>query len=282
MSDTCEHILQKNEFRNIEYNESVFGLVLQEFLKASQLDFNFNNLDGVESSKVLAIKEQYIYTSKYVELFFKILELYGYNMRQEIKDALFRLCHLENPRKNKEEIKTSLKSPVIQDISFNGEDKFTIFSEKYGEYVAKLATKHFKDNSIMSEYLRTRELPRRCHNHPYFMSRVFPTFYSVTSLCKSYFKDNYYHSYAYDPSEDVVIDLCYNAVFSKGIFNSLYVPQVISTVRNSDVEKELAITNIKTDQPFDRCALLKIALFKQYLSAINYNGPLETAPSLKM
>ena len=139
MSDTCEHILQKNEFRNIEYNESVFGLVLQEFLKASQLDFNFNNLDGVESSKVLAIKEQYIYTSKYVELFFKILELYGYNMRQEIKDALFRLCHLENPRKNKEEIKTSLKSPVIQDISFNGEDKFTIFSEKYGEYVAKLA-----------------------------------------------------------------------------------------------------------------------------------------------
>ena len=67
----------------------------------------------------------------------------------------------------------------------------------------------------------------------------------------------------------------------KDKYYQLFQPQDISIIHNSSVQKELSLTRSKTQQPFDRCELLQIALYKQYLNSIGYEGSLDNAPSIK-
>lgn len=278
--DICGDILQNGEIKNDEFNDEIYDLVLQEFLSSVEDTFSFNN-DLTPGEKVRGLKDQYIYTSKYAKLFFEILSKHNYNMRQEIKDAMFSLGHLENPSKNKDVIKRLLGSPIIQDISFNGKDKFTISSEKYGDLVMELASYYYRTNQRITDYMKNNPLPNRCHVHAYFMSKVFTDFYAITSLCLYYFRDTYHHSYTYDKDKNVIIDLCYNGIIDKNQYYDIFLPQDISVILNSKVADELLLTSLKTEQYLDRCHLLKIALYKQYLSSIGYHGNLETAPSIK-
>jgi len=276
-----EKILQITHTKNIELNDKIFDIVLQEFLNRINTNINFNNC-STPTDKVLTLKEQYIYTSNYVKLFFEIIQKYNYNTKQEIKDAIFNLCHLKNPNKNKDIIKELLNSPIIDDISFNGKNEFVISSEQYGKFVVELASYYFKNNKKMSKYMKNNQLPNKCHNHAYFMSEVFNNFYAITSLCRYYFKGNYYHSYTYDKEKNSIIDLCYNSIIDKESYYKIFEPKDISVILNSNVSKELELTNKKTDQYPFRCPLMKIALYKQYLNSIGFDGILEDAPPVKV
>ena len=280
--DICGDILQTGEIKNIELNDEIYDLALQDFLNSVDAGdtFTFNDCP-TPGSKVRGLKDQHIYTSKYNKLFFEILAKHNYNMRQEIKDAMFSLGHLENPSKNKDVIKRLLGSPIIQDISFNGKNEFTISSEQYGDLVMELASYYYRKNQRMTDYMKNNPLPNRCHNHAYFMSEVFADFYAITSLCRYYFKDTYHHSYTHDTDRNAIIDLCYNGIVDKEQYYNIFQPQDVSVILNSKVAEELSLTNLKTEQYWDRCNLLKIALYKQYLSSAGYQGNLETAPSTK-
>ena len=278
--DIIEHIFQYEEIINIERNNEIYDLVLNEFLNSSKKRFIFDE-NITSADKVRRLKNQYIYTSKDIKIFFNILAKYHYNMKEEIIDAMRNLGYLYDPTKNKKLIKKLLNSPVIQDISFNGKNKFTIFSTQYGIIEFELASSYFKNSPSMTNYMKTNSLPNRCHNHTYFMAHIFPELYSITSQCRYYFKGFYYHSYTYNQTESAIIDLCYNSIIDKNQYYNIFEPQNISVILNSNVDKELDIINSKTNPESNIYHLLKIALYKEYLQNIRYQGSLEDAPIIK-
>ncbi len=279
--DACDEILKKDEVDSYELNEKIYGQVLEDFLNGIEEDYIFDNLFETSGEKVRTLKYE-LYTTEYIDYFFEILKKYNYRMKQEIKDAMFILGHLYNPNKNIEEIKRLLNSPVLDDISFNGKNIFTILSREYGKLSFELASYHFKDNLRMNFYIEHEQLPARCHHHVYYMSKTLPDLYAMTSLIPSYFKGNYYHSYTYNKERNCIIDLCYNSIIDKDEYYNIFEPKELSIIQNRKVEEELRITNEKTNQNRDRCQLLKITLYKQYLESIGYEGRLEDAPSTKI
>ena len=258
-------------------SEFALGCFLDEMNNTFSLDFNKSFTDNL-----INLKNNYVYNSSYIEYFFKLLEKHNYYMKQEIKDAIEHLCLLGNPSENKEVIEQFLKSPVIQDISFDGKDKFTVYSEKYGTFVATIAYNYFNSNPKIKRYIETQKLTCSCHAHTGYLSTLFPDYYSITSLCKNYFDEFwYYHSYTYDSSNDVVIDLCSNAVIDQAQYSSLFSVDELSRIKNSEVKKEFDIVAKKLDTSYDMYIILIVALYKQYLRSINYDGSLDDAPSLK-
>ena len=113
------------------------------------------------------------------------------------------------------------------------------------------------------------------------MAHIFPELYSITSQCRYYFKGFYYHSYTYNQTESAIIDLCYNSIIDKNQYYNIFEPQNISVILNSNVDKELDIINSKTNPESNIYHLLKIALYKEYLQNIRYQGSLEDAPIIK-
>ena len=133
----------------------------------------------------------------------------------------------------------------------------------------------------IKRYIETQKLTCSCHAHTGYLSTLFPDYYSITSLCKCYYNNEYYHSYTYDPTNDVVIDLCSNAVMGKEQYSVLLEIDELSRIKNSEVKKEFDIVAKKLDTSYDMYIILIVALYKQYLRSINYEGSLDDAPSLK-
>lgn len=272
-------LLEIGELKDLEKNNKICSLVIDEFQSRINENINFNDCE-TEEIKLKNLEFQYVYTSKYISLFFEILNKYNYNSRTEIRGAINYLGHLINPNENKETISLLLNSPTLQDISFNGVDKFLISSKQYGDFEFKLASEYFRNNKKVFEYMKEIK-PCDCHGNTYFMSDIFPDFYSITSLCPREFEGYYHHSYAYYKDDDYIIDLRYNFVMKKDSYYKIYQPKEVSSILNRNVRTELSITNQKTNQYYRRCALLKIALYKEYLHGIGYEGNLEDAPDAK-
>lgn len=289
----CDKLLQTDEFNSIDFNEDIFYKVFQEFLNNTNIKFNFLKEASIYEqkisylSKIFGIKYQYICNSnicnyEHIDLFFKILNKYNYNMKYEFKDAILFLSSLENPNNNKKTIQDLMISPVIQDISFNGKDKFTIYSEQYGNISFKLASYYFRNNNEITNYMKNNQLNNECHRHTYFLKDIFTDFYATTSLCPHCFGGVYYHSYTQDKDKNYIIDLCYNSIISKNDYYKIWNPEEISVILNSDIDKEIKLTDTKSRQDSFRYKLLNIALYKRYLNNIGYNGSLEDAPYIKI
>lgn len=276
--EACDCILDNLENNNIRRNDEIFHTVLDRFSEKIKEDVSFTDESQSYTEKVMYLKD-YIYDSQYVKVFFDILKKYGYYMRQEIKDAIHDLGLLKDPNNNSYIIKKYLNSPIIQDISFDGTSKFTIESDRYGRFVFELASYLYRRNKEIKEYIEKEKLPNRCHIHTYFLSKILPDFYAVTSLCAYYFRGGYFHSYTWDKDSDLIIDLCSNAVLSKKPFDSLYKPREISIVLNSEAKEQRRIVLMKSHQPSNRCDLLQIALYKEYLKDIRFRGEFEEGPS---
>lgn len=280
--DVCGLIFEKTENDSMLANDSVAELVIQDFFRqyGNEIDFNIESGSGMD--KLKNFKNKFIYGSeKYIAPFFGILEKYNYNMRQEIAFAMSSLGLLAEPEKNSWLIELLLQSPVIQDISFDGESKFSIFSERYGDFSFELAYRYFKDNGLLRNYIKYSELPQYCHQHTCYVADIFPEMYSVSSLCQSYFQGHFYHSYTYDKENDVVIDLSSNAIMDKTQYYEIYKPQEISFVLNNELDYEIAIAEERSNQPYDRMRLPKLFLYKQYLESIGYKGEFIDAPYVK-
>lgn len=278
--DILEQLYYQNDINFDVVEDAIFDRFLNDFEKAIDSTLNFMNCYTSEI-RFLNLKYGYIYNSKYCKLFFDILSKYDYNMRCELKDTIFELSHLKYPFFNKKSINKYLNSPVIQDISYNGRNKFTIYSDKFGKFSFKLASFYLKNNKEITKYIETRQIGNRCHQNTYFISNVMPDFYSITSLCFRYFEGYFHHSYTYNMDSNEIIDLCYNIIMDKDQYDKIFLPDEVSIIKNSLIQEQLNIVEEKSNQDYDRCELLKIALYKEYLRSINYDGDLESAPSVK-
>lgn len=273
-------LFQEFETKNRKRNIKIFEEVLDDFSKEIGRNFNYtSSLDPIGKFGIL--KRNYVYDSKYCELFFQLLDYHNYILKHEIKDAIFDLSRLSDPNKNKELIKRLLHSPIIDDISFNGHDQFDIYSDRYGLTIYKLASKYFsysRNSKKIREYISKSELPQHCHFHTDFLARLLPEFYSITALCSSYFQGYYYHSYSYDAKEDMIIDLCSNAVIPKEQFYNIFEPNEVARTLNKEYLQTLYLTDLRVSLPQEFLPPLKIALYQQYLDSIDYTGSLEDAP----
>lgn len=125
---------------------------------------------------------------------------------------------------------------------------------------------------------------KRCHTNTGYVASVVPEFYSVTSLCKCYFDEKFYHSYTHNKETKQIIDLCSNAVIDEDAYYQLYQPQELSVVLNKKLDEEYYLVNyLKTTptNPKEINRVLKIALYKQYLNGIGYHGELQNAPVIR-
>lgn len=252
----------EQELKNIEINNKYFQIVLDEFQKQTGLNFNFR--EGLSSAdKVIVLKNQFVYESEYNELFFKILEKYGYNTKHEIIFAIKELTFQKNPNKNKKTIEKLLLSPYIQDIQYN-QNKYKIESEKFGTIETKIATQELQNNKHMKYYFQNNELQNKCHNNAYFMALVYKRMYTITALCKHYFKNSFYHSYSYSKTTNEIVDLAINSIMNETLYNYLFEPNIITKIKNENIEEELEKATSKNKQDEKRCHLLKIAFTYQY------------------
>ncbi len=129
--------------------------------------------------------------------------------------------------------------------------------------------------------MQHNEMLQRCHTHTKYIASILPELYSITSLCNCYFDEKFYHSYSYHRETNQVIDLCIGAIIDYHSYYQLYHPQELSVILNKKVEEEYAIVNqIKTTttSKYKLNELMKIALYKQYLQHIGYQGELKDAP----
>lgn len=275
--DICKKIYETIEVDSWQENDAIASLFLKEFVNSIDETFVFSK-DKTPIAHLENLQLQYIYNSKHINLFFSLLAKYGYNMKRELISAIFELGNLVDPCQNKTMIELFLTSPVIQDISFNGKNKFKILSEQYGEFEFELASYYFRNSEPLIEYMQNNKLPYHCHENSYFISKTLKDLYSITSLCQSYFTKSYYHSYTYDEKRDIIIDLTSNSIIPKEQYDKLHQPREISVILNKEVEKELALVESKIVENFAFCQLLKIALYKQYLNSIGYQGELKQAP----
>lgn len=274
----CEQLLKRIEKNNTAVDNRNFDCVLKDYRRFGGSLLGLHNDD----SRILVLNLiRKVHTTKYSNLLFTILKKFNYDMRHEIRDAIQDLCLFSKPDEKFGTMAKYIYSPVIQGISFNGKDRYTIYSEQYGKFEVEIASEYFKRTTKVEDYLQTEVLERRCHFHTYFLSKLFPEMYAITSLCQSYFGRKFFHSYTYDSKEDIVIDFTSNAIMSRDDYYSLYLPKEVSVIKNSDVRREVNITQLKTAQCLRRHALLKVALYKLYLQEISYNGSLEEAPILR-
>ena len=251
--DIYNQILDENELKYHKINDEIFKEVLTEFFEKVDSSYEIRS-DMDYTDKFLVLLNEYIYHSNYIVPFYEILNKYHYNMKQEIKDAIFELGNLRKTSRNSKLIKKLLNSPVIQDISL------------YGTFSFELASKYFRKSSELKDYISSTVLAQECHSHAYYMSKIFKDYYAITSLCRYYFKGNYYHSYTYDKDSNLIFDLCSNAVFIKDEFDDLFETNEISVVKNKDLEEQLSIVDFNSIQPESRRKLLRLALFKQSLN----------------
>jgi len=80
-----------------------------------------------------------------------------------------------------------------------------------------------------------------CHQNAEFLLNYNPHLIAITSLCEDGFGDTYYHSYALDKSNDLVIDLKSNLVIPKIMYDFLYKPKELAYV--SKAEKSTLVSN---------------------------------------
>ena len=263
--DIYNQILDENELKYHKINDEIFKEVLTEFFEKVDASYELKS-DMDYTDKFLVLLNEYIYHSNYIVPFYEILNKYHYNMKQEIKDAIFELGNLRKTSRNSKLIKKLLNSPVIQDISLKERKKYEIYSEKYGTFSFELASKYFRKNSELKDYISSTVLAQERHSHAYYMSKIFKDYYAITSLCRYYFKGNYYHSYTYDKDSNLIFDLCSNAVFIKDEFDDLFETNEILVVKNKDLEEQLSIADFNSIQPESRRKLLRLALLKQSLN----------------
>lgn len=279
--DKCWEILKKKELKSIKNEKETYKKVYKEFCKTNRQKCSFDFFSSYNIA--VTMLETCLYESQKkeeIDILFNILKKYNYRLNWEIVYAIRELAFLEDPNNNAEKIKFYLNSPAIDDISFNGIDKFKIFSEECGEFTFQLADKYL-NNSDIEDYIKRNRYEPICHNHTYYMAQWYPDYYAMTFLGETRFLGTFYHSSTYNSDENVVIDIRYNSVMDKEIYDNLFHSTYVSKVLNNDIDNELNIVNEKVKLKKVNAYLMRIALYKEYLNSIGYTGSLEKGPSLK-
>ena len=251
-------LLESIDKKGKNLDDELYKKVYDEFCEKTKIQFNkkgFNTYGDI----VRDIKDNYVYTSEYTDLFFDILKKYNYNLEHEITDAIFDIVYSKNSYEQNNTIKKYMFSPIIKDISIENKGKINIYST-FGDFEYILADYYFKGNKQIHNYLKTHQLRNRCHDNTYFLSKTLKDSYTIVSLCKAYFQGMYHHSYTYDKETGLIIDLCRKSLIKKDDFDKLYKPKEIIRLKNKNINNILEV--VDRNLPYnDLCQILRIGLY---------------------
>ena len=118
-----------------------------------------------------------------------------------------------------------------------------------------------------------------CHEHVLELSKVremLDDFYAVTALARRCFKGGYYHSYSYNPTESVVIDLTCNAVVKVPSYYNIFQPIPLASTQNKDLPSAIVQAKSVIQQPVvvdngEMNDLMQVALYRHIVK--NHGHP---------
>lgn len=267
---TTEDLVRYYNQGFIKQNDDIAIKVINDFetLIGQRIGFYTNDTEfnGAENlCKMIALKYGSVVDSPYLDDFYSILVSYGYFFKHDIIASIQRLGNLPDPNHNKDLIRKLITSPFVDDVSFDGEN-FTIYSHVFGDITFSLIKSVFKDNSRLLKYMNENKMVGNCHINVEEVSRLFPEFYSITSLCRFYFLGSYYHSYSLDKVTNTIMDLNSNSLMDKEQFDKVYVPKELMCIKNSRISQIYRDVSSLTSQPEKRPIIFKIALYYQLQS----------------
>ena len=264
----CWKQFEQTDIISRQEEEKLFDKVWTECINK----FGIKNKRKLDSSKTEIFLSYldicHTTNNKNIKLIFDILANYNFNLESEIYYIIAKLAFLKNFAYNKNKLDKLLSSPIIDDISFNN-GIFTIYSQSCGNYSFGVASYFFKDNKAVIDYIKQNQnkLEAICHYNTEFLTEQYPNLYAVTTKCLSAFANyRYYHSYAYEKSNDIVIDLCLNAIMNRKDYERLQHPLIVSQIQGKDIDTEFAnIDKSFYDLSEINTRLLIIALHKEYM-----------------
>lgn len=167
---TTEDLIKYYHQGVIKQNDDIALKVIEDFetLIGETIGFftNDKNFNGTENlCKMISLKYGSVASSPYVADFYSVLLMHHYALKHDIIGAVQKLGNLKDPNQNKGTISVLKTSPVIDDISFNGRDKFSIYSKTFGEYSFYLAREYFKYNEEIVKYMNENRLLNNCHEN---------------------------------------------------------------------------------------------------------------------
>ena len=186
MLNPCQEIYESVEKKGTDYYDQQSERIIRAFQRINPQELIFSpDTEGIPGLQFGELKMAILFEPDYIKPFYDIAKYFGYDERGMIRDAIRHLGMLENPNENEEIIHSLLKLPVIDDISFDSKDTFSIFSEKLGDYHFVVATEALKDNQELMEYLEKVPFASRCYSHTLILAGLFEDNYSEVSLCSN-------------------------------------------------------------------------------------------------
>lgn len=281
MLNPCQEIYESVEKKSTDYYDQQSERIIKAFQRINPQEFVFSpDTEGIPGLQFDELKMAILFEPDYIKRFYEIAKYFGYDERGMIRDSIKHLGMLENPNENEEIIHSLLRLPVIDDISFDSKDTFSIFSEKLGDYHFIVATEALKDNQELIEYLEKVPFANRCYSHALILAGIFEDNYSEVSLCKNIFGSNFHHAYSITPDRKTVIDLTFNGIFTMEDFKRLEEPYPFYSKQQEKLSYDIWYATKNSGLSPDTEWLLQAALYRKYLDEIGYQGPMCEAPKV--
>ena len=281
MLNPCQERYDDVENKRISYYNQQSERIIRAFRKIFPYRIVFREeISEIPGLQFDDLKNEMLYYPDYIKSFYEIVTRFGYNEIGMIKDSIELLGLLKNPNQNKDIIHRLLQLPVIDDISFDSKDTFSIFSEKLGDFHFTLVTEALKDNQELMEYLEEAPFAHLCYLHTAILSQYFKDNFSEVSLCRDTFGNHYYHAYSISPDRKTIFDLTYNGIFSLEDYERLENPSPIYSEQYERLILDIGYALDNSGLDPDTEWLLQAALYRTYLDKIDYHGPMREAPKV--
>jgi len=245
--ETCEKHIYKKWVNGYLYHyyPKIYNQILNAPSPIAFYDIVFIILDSGDDGLINLFYE-YAESNKFYNLF-------------DLRVAIDSLATLDDLNKNNETIQTLLRSPVINDISFDGNHTFSVDSV-HSHFDFLVANKYFNNEKLM-EHMKNFWNPLDCHQNTEILLRAQPDIVAVTALCKEPFGACIHHSYGFSKPEQLYVETSLNALFSLDVLQAIWRPYGVSCETMDTIDTQL-YERVPKRELTDTQLLLERALFK--------------------
>jgi len=226
LEDYCEGFT--NRFNDEDKEKNMIQLFMQ-FRLANKFDEEI-----IEEDEEPLSEEDYEIEELSID---EILEYYDYDESFDILLVTKWLTICANDNDIEKQVELCKRFRTIDEILYNGENKFTIISSEYGSFTFSPATEQETNNKKIKNFIERYSNSYFSHDRAKRLMLLNNNYTAITSVCDEIFGRKYYHSYILDTKNNKVIDLTNNIIMEKESYDLLFRPQELSQI-NLETFKE--------------------------------------------
>lgn len=263
---SVDKIYYEKEEKYIPEEIEATKLFLESFYKESGISFeNIFSIYGIADDDYLNQFSfvRFFLTSiqrKHLGVFYDILKASDYDMRTEIQFFCKLIGSSFGKSKREEAIVYTSSSPIIGEC-YTKDNVVTIESD-YGTISFKSIFESFDEEGI-NKFFDDFEQAGNCHNISWELMSYFDKVNLVTSILRSGFKAQYYHTYLEQNGN--IIDAASGITTDLKNYNGIYLPEITSVVSNNYAETEYE--RVMATHQFDNSSIkpkaLRIAIARE-------------------